>query len=442
MTQPAEIDITTLVEAHRATVTAPARVEENKAMLERYGRVFSLPHLPHLTADELKSFLLHKNNKHWWGIHRHGNLITKDMPKLREALGILLDEAQPIRHRLGTLFPKDGPNMIKGLGRAVVTPILLVSQPQRYGVFNRRTESALKLTRLWPEGAGSSCAQQYPPVNSVLTDLARRHNLTLLQLDEILGVAEDAVGGPGAVGEEGAVEVPILATDAPQSRGPMTLREVSAILATKRPFMYAFMEKYLFAQVQVPRTEILSNQQNFDRVIDFCLNTRQRKKLDEFEAAKAHFTDNFGRIGEGVRQGDIEGLRTLVYEAPGVGQKIGNLILEVIIHYGEANRRLEPHLYVPIDSHVRRILLDCLGVDHVPQVGCAPDAPRYLRFQRYLAANAAQGVPPICFDYLWFVGKVLCNKKSDGGRGYSRSWRLCSICWLRKYCRVPDKWLV
>ena len=214
MTQPAKIDITTLVEALRATVTTPTRVEENKAMLERYGRVFSPSHLPHLTADEFKSFLLYKNNKHWWAIHRHGNLITKDMPKLREALGILLDEAQPIRHRLDTLFPKNGPSMIKWLGPAVSTPILLVSQPERYGVLNRRTVSALKLTSLWPEGAGSGFAQRYSAVNSVLTDLARRYNLALLELDEVLGKAEDVTVGTEAMPAGGADEIPKVGTSA------------------------------------------------------------------------------------------------------------------------------------------------------------------------------------------------------------------------------------
>jgi hypothetical protein len=198
----------------------------------------------------------------------------------------------------------------------------------------------------------------------------------------------------------------------------------------------------LFAQVKVPRREILSSQQNFDRVIDFCLNTRQRKKLNEFEAAKDHFSANFERIREGVRQGDIEGLRTLAYMAPGVGQKIGNLILEVIIHYGQENPDLEPYLYVPIDTHVRRVLVHCLGVPSVPQVACPPGAPRYLRFQHHLAANAAKNVPPICFDYLWFVGKVLCTKKDSDGKGYSRGYRLCSICWVRDQCLISDKWLV
>jgi hypothetical protein len=216
MSQPTHIDITDLINAHRETVTAPARLEENRAMLERYGKLFSLPHVPHLTAEEFRSFLNFSNNKHWWGIHRQGSLITSDMPTLREALSLLLDETQPIRYRLDRLFPKTGPNLIKGLGRAVVTPILLVSHPERYGVFNQRIEKALKVTGLWPEHPGSTFAERYLAVNGMLLDLARRYNLTLLQLDEILGTVEDVAGDSEGLGDEDAQGLPSTApsTDA------------------------------------------------------------------------------------------------------------------------------------------------------------------------------------------------------------------------------------
>jgi hypothetical protein len=221
----------------------------------------------------------------------------------------------------------------------------------------------------------------------------------------------------------------------------MRLRDVSRVLARQRSFMFSFMEKYLFSQIQVPRTEVLSNSENFDRMIDFCLRTRQRIVGKELQEAKVLFTGNFWEIRERVYQGDMRSLRNLVYSAPGVGQKIGNFILEVIIHYGEANPDLEPQLYVPIDTHVRRVFTECLGLRNVPQVGCPPDAPRYLRFQRHLAANTADRVAPIYFDYLWFVGKVFCRKTGRGKEGYSRGYRLCSMCWIKHYCIVQDKWI-
>lgn len=207
MASPTQADITTLINAYRAKVTDANRTAESKAMLERYGAVFSPDHLANLTAEDFKSFLLIKNNKHWEGIHRQGNLITKDMPRLREALSILLDQNHPIRHRLDQLFPKNRPNMIEGLGRAVATPILLVSDPAKYGVYNTRSEAALHRTRLWPGlPRGASFAQRYVAVNEVLLDLAQRYNLTLLQLDEVFGWAdlrdETAKGPSGAEPED------------------------------------------------------------------------------------------------------------------------------------------------------------------------------------------------------------------------------------------------
>ncbi len=221
----------------------------------------------------------------------------------------------------------------------------------------------------------------------------------------------------------------------------MRLQHVSRLLATKRSFMFSFMEKYLFSQIQVLRTETIRNSENFKKVIDFCLRTRQRIVIEELQRAKTYFSHNFQKIQEYVRKGRGEDLRNLVYSAPGVGQKIGNLVLEVIIHYGEANSDLESQLYVPIDTHVRRIFRECLGLNNVPRIGSSPYSRAYLRFQQYLAANTADGVSRIYFDYLWFVGKVFCTRIDVSKEGYSRGYRLCSMCWIKDYCILPDKWI-
>ena len=100
------------------------RQKEEKEVIEKYGYVFHPKNLNTLTKEDFKSFLLIKNNKHWEGIHRQGNMITQDMDKLRGALKILLDEDRPLKDRLDFLFPKNKPSHIKGLGRAIVTPIV------------------------------------------------------------------------------------------------------------------------------------------------------------------------------------------------------------------------------------------------------------------------------------------------------------------------------
>lgn len=138
------MDFATFVESQKAKVTSQERRRENDELIRFYGNLFGPENIDSLSADEFKSFLSFTNNKHWIAIHRQSGMLTSDMARLREALAILVDEERPIRDRLNELFPKGQPSFIKGLGRAVATPILTVVYPNRYGVFNSRSEYALK----------------------------------------------------------------------------------------------------------------------------------------------------------------------------------------------------------------------------------------------------------------------------------------------------------
>lgn len=220
----------------------------------------------------------------------------------------------------------------------------------------------------------------------------------------------------------------------------MSLVDISRILETKRPFMFSFMDRYIFSQIQVQRTDALTNSNNFNKMIDFCLMTRQRFKEKDFREAKQYFATNFEKIKENINSGHWPETLRLIYNAQGVGQKIGSLILEVIIHYGEANRALEDELFVPIDTHVERIFSECLGLQHVPSIGSPVYSSNYQAFQRFLADNTAKGIPRIYFDYLWFVGKVFCRKITEKEERYTKGYRLCSMCWIKDYCTFDDKW--
>ena len=169
-------------------MTAPERRRENAEMLKRYGQLFSPANIPNLGAEEFRSFLSFKNNRHWTGIHRQSGLLTRGMSRLRGALTILVDEEQALRERLEKLFPKGQSGFVKGLGRAVATPILTVVYPNKYGVFNSKSEYGLKYFGLFPNlEAGASFAERYLAVNQVLTQLAQEHDLSLLELDEVIG---------------------------------------------------------------------------------------------------------------------------------------------------------------------------------------------------------------------------------------------------------------
>lgn len=162
--------------------------ESERQVVGRYGKVFDSANLKHLTKEDFKSFLLIKNNLHWEGIHRQENLITADMPKLIKFLQYVLNEDLPLKERLDTEFTNKGGYWIKGIGRAVITPILLVAYPSKYGVWNSKSESALKKLGLFPRFLPKDTfGDRYAKVNQVLLELSQKYELTLWQLDGILG---------------------------------------------------------------------------------------------------------------------------------------------------------------------------------------------------------------------------------------------------------------
>ena len=164
-------------------------IESERKVLDRYGALFNPKNIKNLTREDFQSFLLIKNNYHWEGIHRQQGLITSDMKKLKRALTMLRDESKPIKTRLDFLFPKGRENYIKGLGRAVVTPILLIIYPEKYGVWNKKSEIALKKLGLFPTfQRGVAFSDKYIKVNQVLNDLKEKYAISLWQLDGVLGV--------------------------------------------------------------------------------------------------------------------------------------------------------------------------------------------------------------------------------------------------------------
>jgi len=232
----------------------------------------------------------------------------------------------------------------------------------------------------------------------------------------------------------------------------MSLIDVHRILIKNRENMFSFADNYLFTRSNVQRNEILNNQDNFIRVIRFCINTRQQPVNAQRENAIAYFSFHYTSIANAIKQGDWGLLKDLIYirhrnneymtenrlNGPiGVGQKIGSFILEALIHYGETNPDLESKLYVPIDTHVHHIFSECLGIDMVPDVNATITSRRYLNFQKMLLENTYNNQPRIYFDYLWFIGKIFCTQR-ENGNGY----RLCNLCWIREdgYCVYPNKW--
>ena len=154
---------------------------DKRDVLAWFQPVFSTPNLPQLTADAFVPFLDFKKNKHWYGLQRLSGKLTRDMEALREGLAILLDENQPVGERLDRAV-----DHVYGLGKGVATPILMVSYPDKYGVWNSVSEAGLRALRIWPDfGHGVSLGAQYVVINDLLNHLAPDLDIDLWTLDAL-----------------------------------------------------------------------------------------------------------------------------------------------------------------------------------------------------------------------------------------------------------------
>lgn len=146
-----------------------------------YRPIFCLDHVPSITKEEFSSFLYFENNHHWSGLNRRGLSATNNMPVLRQALTVLLDESRPIRERFTEAI-----NMAYGLGKAIATGILLVAYPEKYGVWNNTSEAALRQLEIWPQFVkGDGTGIRYEKINDLLFRLSNDLGVDLWTLDAL-----------------------------------------------------------------------------------------------------------------------------------------------------------------------------------------------------------------------------------------------------------------
>lgn len=165
------------------TIVDLADIESSREMVYgRYGHSFAPEQLPNLSAEEYLSFLRFENNHHWTGINRYGSRTVRDMPILRQALGVLVDEQRPLAERYDLVTG----GMVEGIGRATATPILHVAYPDRYGVWNTKVEAGLKELSIFPNRPPKMTdGQLYAEINELLLELAAALDISLWTLDNL-----------------------------------------------------------------------------------------------------------------------------------------------------------------------------------------------------------------------------------------------------------------
>jgi hypothetical protein len=199
----------------------PSQVQAQKAALEYYGKYFKPENLGNITQDGFRAFLLFKNNKHWTGIHRQP-LIYEDMNRLRECLGIILDESKPIQQRLDIIMPKGKSPFIAGLGRAVLTPILMCVYPDKYSVYNRISDEGLSMLGRNRIKDSDAFSKRYVSLNAACHQLSDEIRQPLYLIDTMFSLIVHGVESPLAGLPSTAGTIPAVSDDTVKQDNELT----------------------------------------------------------------------------------------------------------------------------------------------------------------------------------------------------------------------------
>jgi hypothetical protein len=153
--------------------------------LAQYGSIRSPELVGSIEKDLFLKFLRSENDRHRMGFGRVG-MMAANMPRLREALTLLVDERLSLRTRLDRVRPPRGQPMIQGLGPGIITLILHFVDPSRYAILNRTSDRIIRRLGLYPDiPITSSLATRYLALNEVMLGIASALEVDLGLLDTL-----------------------------------------------------------------------------------------------------------------------------------------------------------------------------------------------------------------------------------------------------------------
>lgn len=160
-----------------------------ESVIRRYQNVFSPVRINRLTKDEFLNFLIYRNNHHWTNLCRVGKFMVEDMDSLRYALSLLVDESVDVATRLTLIRPERHLNtkaLVSHLGTPVLTAILMIMHPDKYGVWNNTSDAGLRAVQLWERRwEKSSTGKAYVEMNAIYLQLSAMLKIDLWTLDAL-----------------------------------------------------------------------------------------------------------------------------------------------------------------------------------------------------------------------------------------------------------------
>jgi hypothetical protein len=160
----------------------PGKVKEEQEVVDKFQRLFKYDDIENISKEQFQSFLDIKENHHWT-LQRLKTTLTEDMSKLRMSLRILLNSSVPLENRLRRLRDPESSEYMEHMGNATFSPILLVTNPDIYPVFNGTVEKAFKILGIHLENESGPIWKLYPEVQALVRRLASKYGLSLWQMD-------------------------------------------------------------------------------------------------------------------------------------------------------------------------------------------------------------------------------------------------------------------
>ena len=133
--------------------------------------------------DDYRDFLYFKNNNSWTTLYRTGLKPLSNMKKLWELLTFIQNESINVRKRVrrGLI----GRQHCEGIGKSILTALLHTFNPDKYGVWNSRTEDTLALIRRKPRST-SDPGYAYQLINRELIQLKEELDTDLTTIDSFM----------------------------------------------------------------------------------------------------------------------------------------------------------------------------------------------------------------------------------------------------------------
>jgi DNA-directed RNA polymerase subunit RPC12/RpoP len=135
-----------------------------------------------ITRD-FRDFLYFKKNLSWTTLYRTGLEALSNPERLWKLLTFIQDESVQLPTRVGKAL--EGEYYVRGIGKNILTALMHTFNPDKYGVWNNRTDDTLNLIDREPKSASDSGAK-YVAINNELVRLRDELQTNLTTIDGLM----------------------------------------------------------------------------------------------------------------------------------------------------------------------------------------------------------------------------------------------------------------